>query len=252
MKVGRFVTLILRSASFLGSVAWGICEYPFVVRSIRRTGWMQRMSRRFLWSLGGRVEVLGKVPSTGLVVCNHLGYTDIIALGSVCPGVFVAKKDVERWPLMGLLTRMAGTIYVDRERRARVGDGLARIRKALASGTPVVVFPEGTSSDGSSVLPFKTSLMDVTRDALVTPAAIRYRMVEGCVGREIAYWGDMAFVPHVLNLLSRGGFQCTISFGDPVVISVERKAASIELHGRVVRLLDQLADDPGVIPPIDR
>ena len=99
------------------------------------------------------------MPSSGLLVSNHLSYLDIVVLSSIRPCVFVAKRDVARWPLFGWLAHAAGTIFVDRERRFST-EFVNGIHEAIAAGLPVVLFPEGTSSDGSTVLPFKSALLE--------------------------------------------------------------------------------------------
>src|SRR5204862_3322826 len=95
-----------------------------------------------------------------LLVSNHLSYLDIVVLSSIRPCVFCAVRDVARWPLFGWLAHAAGTIFVDRERKFSSPKVVNSIRDAIAGGPVVVLFPEGTSSDGSKVLPFKSALVE--------------------------------------------------------------------------------------------
>src|SRR5262249_32926567 len=136
---------------------------PFVRRLGRvhaRAKWLHHWGRFACCVLGIRVRLHGSMPSSGLLVSNHLSYLDIVVLSSIRPCVFVAKRDVANWPLFGWLARAAGAIFIDRERRFSSNKGVDLIRKTIATGTVVVLFPEGTSSDGSTVLPLKSALLE--------------------------------------------------------------------------------------------
>src|SRR5262249_48814010 len=124
-----------------------------------RAQWLHRWCRFACRVLGLSLKSDGPVPRTGLLVCNHLSYLDIITLSALVPCAFVAKLEVRRWPIFGWLARAAGTIFVDRSHRSATERGVEQIREALESGLLVVLFPEGTSTDGNTVLPFKSSLL---------------------------------------------------------------------------------------------
>src|SRR5881296_2957065 len=129
---------------------------PFLAgaRRLRARGvWLHRWCAFACRVLGIRVTTCGSMPASGLLVCNHLSYLDVIVLSSIRPCVFVAKRDIAVWPLFGWLARAAGTIFVDRERRLPSSAVLDPVRDAITGGLLVVLFPEGTSSDGSTVLP---------------------------------------------------------------------------------------------------
>jgi len=201
-----------------------------------RIAWMQWMSRRFLSLLHCRVEVTGEVPVSGLIAANHLGYVDILVLGSVCPAVFVAKGDVDDWPAFGWLARNAGTIFVSRDNPAEVPDQLRRMEGPLRAGHPVILFPEGTSSAGSTVLPFRSSLLEsaIRTGAAVTPASLAYDLHgEGSPGIEVAYWGEHVLVPHLMNLLSKPVFTARLSFGTTRSPESDRKREAAKLHAEV-------------------
>jgi lyso-ornithine lipid O-acyltransferase len=211
-----------------------------------RIAWMQWMSRRFLSLLHCRVELSGTVPERGLMAANHLGYVDILVLGSVCPAVFVAKSDVDSWPVFGWLARNAGTIFVSRDQPAQVPSQLRKMEEPLAQGHPVILFPEGTSSDGNRVLPFRSSLLEsAVRSGLpVTPAALSYDLHgDGVAGDEVAYWGDHTLVPHLVNLLSKKAFTARLSIGKTRCCEADRKKEAARLHGEVAGLL-RCAIDP--------
>ena len=208
-----------------------------------RIAWMQWMSRRFLSVLHCKVSLSGTVPKQGLIACNHLGYIDILVLGSLCPAIFVAKRDVKLWPIFGWLCRNAGTIFVSRDNPAEVPAQLATMERPLREGIPVVLFPEGTSSEGGTVLPFRSSLLESTvrSGKPVTPTAISYSLHgNGNPGQEIAYWGDHTLFPHLLNLLSKPGFEARIAFGHSRPPESDRKREATRLHGEVSELLEQM------------
>ena len=108
-----------------------------------RALWLQRHSRRVLKIFKLEVRVSGPVPTRGLLVSNHLGYLDIFVLASLAPAVFVAKREIRSWPVIGWLTQMGGTLFVDRDRRVQVGQVNVEIQAALNRGALVVLFPEG-------------------------------------------------------------------------------------------------------------
>jgi len=200
---------------------------------------MQWMSRRFLSVLHCKVSLSGAVPKQGLIACNHLGYVDILVIGSVCPAVFVAKSDVKSWPIFGWLASRAGTIFVSRDDRSEVALQLKEMEIPLRKGHPVVLFPEGTSSDGSSVLPFRSSLFEsvIATGGPITPAAIGYDLGgEGSVGNEIAYWGDLVLLPHLINLLSKKSITAHLRFGATRKPVPYRKQEARVLHSEVSEL----------------
>lgn len=183
-------------------------------------------------------RVQGKPPASGLIVSNHLSYLDILIYGAIAPCVFVSKAEVKKWWVFGALATNAGTVYVDRSRRTDTRNANDRIRSALQEGVPVVVFPEGTSSDGTDVLPFYASLLEPAIEAStpITPAYLSYMIEDGTVGRDIAYWGDMTFFPHLLRLLSRKGVKAEVRFSASARTFADRKVAATELRDEVLRL----------------
>ncbi len=155
-----------------------------------RAEWMQRAARRVQASLNVTVDRRGPSPGPGLIVCNHLSYLDIVVLAAIQPVVFVAKMEVAFWPVLGGLARCGGTLFLRSSRKsdvARVGRLMPAI---IERGVPVVVFPEGTSSDGRNVLPFHSSLLGPTveHDWPITPVWIGYELTDGSVEEGICYW----------------------------------------------------------------
>ena len=178
-----------------------------------------------------RIRVVGE-PVTGravLFVSNHVSWADILAIGSIMPVAFVAKREVGNWPLVGVTARLQRTVFVDRSRRHQTGDAIADMVQRLASGVSVMLFAEGTSSDGNRVLPFRSALIGAVREAgsraeggiLIQPMSIGYTALNGIpMGRQhrpfIAWYGDLDFMPHIKAMLAQGAIDATISYGKPI------------------------------------
>ncbi len=201
----------------------------------QRAAWQQRQASRMLAALDVEIHVTGILPVEGLVVCNHLSYLDVLAIAAQGPVVFVAKSDVRKWPAVGALLECAGTILAERGRPLTASRTSVEIRRVLDAGVPVVLFPEGTSSDGSEVLPFKPTLLQAALDAnaSVTPAAVCYQTDAVC------YWGDATFFPHLIRLARLRKVTGTLNFGVPARLPTDRKVAATILHAEVVRLKNE-------------
>jgi 1-acyl-sn-glycerol-3-phosphate acyltransferase len=205
---------------------------------LERAEWMHEWSTKCLHRLGVRCSVNGAAPSAGLVVSNHLSYVDIMVYGGAMRCVFVSKAEVRSWPVFGWLTTMAGTVYVDRKRRADTRNANEGISRVLQQGLPVVVFAEGTSSGGAEVLPFYPSLFEpaIENASPVTAAYLSYEVDGGSVGNDVAYWGTMTFFPHLLRLLRLREIRATIHFSDAPRVFTDRKVAARETLVEVLRL----------------
>jgi 1-acyl-sn-glycerol-3-phosphate acyltransferase len=172
-----------------------------------------------------------------LLVANHLSYMDIVALATQLDCVFVAKAEVGRWPGIGQAARALGTILIDRTNSrdvARVG-GL--IGAALDAGRGVVLFPEGTSSAGAQVLPFRSALLEpaVQRGLAVTYASLHYRTAPTAppASHMVCWWGDMEFLPHFFALCCAQGFEATLRYGAEPVCASNRKLLALKLQQAV-------------------
>ena len=203
-----------------------------------------------------------------LVVANHSSWLDIPVLTTLAPVVFVAKREVGTWPIFGTLARLQRTVFVDRERRQKTGEVNAEIARRLAEGDPVVLFAEGTSSDGNRILPFRSALIGACRDALaeaeharevtIQPLSVAYVGVQGLpMGRQhrplVAWYGDIDLMPHLTEILRRGAIDVTVTWGAPVVFDArsDRKAVTRTLETTVRQLTtDVLRGRPGASAPV--
>jgi len=201
--------------------------------------WLRWMLHCSLRIVGGRLRVTGTPPVSGLIVCNHLSYIDIAALGSACPCSFVSKEEVRRWIFIGWAAELAGTVFVRRAHRSEVAGQVDAIKRAIARGVPIVLFPEGTSTDGSQVLPFRSALLQAALETgcVVTPAALSYHAdPPGDTVRDICWWGGVGFMPHLWRFLALRSFEVTVSFGSGRPGEADRKAEALRLHAEVCDL----------------
>ena len=207
-------------------------------RLVVRATWLHLWCRFACQVLGIHRAIRGRLPRTGLLVCNHLSYIDIVVLSSFAPCVFVAKCDVSAWPLFGWLARAAGTIFIDRQRRLAAGDAVENMQRAIRNGALIVIFPEGTSSDGATVLPFKSALLEsaLQLGCLVTAAAIDYSLpYGGSVADEVCYWRDMTLVPHLLNFFAKPRIEAQLATS-PFQPRGDRKQVARELRDQIAGL----------------
>ena len=187
------------------------------------------------------VSSLGPIPANDLIVSNHLSHLDILLYAAIMPCIFVSKSDVLGWPMFGLLARCGGTIFVERSRKHSVGDPAVAIASALTDGIPVVLYPEGTSSDGSTVLPFHSSFLQpaVATGTPVVPAAIAYSVADGAEV-DLCYYGDITFFPHLLGALGRDRVEGRIMFSKKPQVYTDRKIAARAAWSDVVCLRESL------------
>jgi lyso-ornithine lipid O-acyltransferase len=194
----------------------------------RRALWLQQSARSVLRCLNIETEVEGEPPACGLVVSNHLSYLDIIIISAVMPCFFVAKMEVDGWPFFGKAARTGGTIFLDRSSMASANSVAEQIRQRLSLPVPVLLFPEGTSTDGSQVLRFHSRLIDpaTAAGAPITAVEIRY-LVRSMEERELCWYGDTEFLPHVWKVLAVERFSVHVRFGEPKIYADRRIAAEL-------------------------
>lgn len=253
MLLVRYFRSVRRLSLFLLVIAYYALVYALVPSNRRsiagKAEWLSRTCRSSLKALGIRCVCHG-TPSAGAVIAaNHVSYMDILAISALHPVVFVAKKEVAGWPIFGWFACLSGTRFIDRSKKSDVARVADDIPSALVENASVVLFLEGTSSDGTKVLPFRASLLEpVARDGLVSvPAAVAYRVSPGhSAANEICWWGDMTLVPHLLNMLSIRSVEAHVSWGSPVPAEGDRKAMAVKLQAEVSRLHAELGRELSV------
>lgn len=213
--------------------------------------WIHGWCRRIVGVMGFGCEVEGRIPAGGAVVSNHLSYLDILLYSSVQPFVMVAKTEVRGWLLLGWLTARAGTVYVERGGGPKTYPGVnAAMAEAYRSGLPVLFFPEGTTTDGAGVLPFRRGLFHSVLDNGVPlrTAALRYTLGDDAVnrgssvGEDVCWWGEMGFALHIFRLLGLRGLKAQLRFGGEVVERADRFVLSETAQAKVAEMYNGLRD----------
>ncbi len=237
LKIPAFaiVTLFWWAASGLGHLLLGMLGRPSTAWRARMLGHWARMSAPVL---GLRIRVVGQPPRPPFfLVSNHLGYVDIIVLGTKLRAVFVARGDAADWPVFGSVCRAGATLFIDRERKRDIPRVAQEIESVLEQGVGVVVFPEGTSSSGAGVLDFKPSLLEVAARAPlpVSYATLTYRTPPGAgpAHTRVCWWGDIGFVEHVLGLFRLPRIEATVVFGEQTIQADDRKVLASRLRDAV-------------------
>lgn len=215
-----------------------------------RADWLHRFAARAMRGLGIEIEVEGAFPERGALISNHLGYLDIVVFAALHPCVFVAKAEIEQWPVVGWMTNMSGAVYVSRGHGGSAMRARQGMRETVEAGVPVVFFPEGTTSDASGLLPFHSGLLAqvMALKTQVTAAHLTYALEADngpgvTVGDDVCYWGDATLVPHVFRLLGLRGLRAEVRFAEhPIAFSsdvLHRKLAAREAREAVLALAEQ-------------
>jgi 1-acyl-sn-glycerol-3-phosphate acyltransferase len=230
-----------------------IWSWPSMARAFPRH-YHQLMCR----ILGIRVSVSGKPPVQGplLIVSNHVSWLDIVVLSAVAPVSFIAKRQVASWPLFGRLARLQRTVFIDRDRRHATGSSRNVMQARLLGGDILVLFPEGTSSDGRRVLPFKSSFFGAAEieGVLVQPVSIAYRghwnlPMNRRLLPSYAWYGDMDLAAHLLEALAMGPIEVAVICHPPLSLSGEltRKMLARHAEQEVRKGVTLALHDPGKI-----
>jgi len=209
--------------------------------------------RILLKILGIRLRIIG-APSTAtpvLFVANHVSYLDIPVLGAVLPAAFVAKSEVASWPLFGFLSKVQNTVFIER-RSTRAAAQRTQLQEHLAKRQSLILFPEGTSSDGMNALPFKSSLFSIVEESAhdiaitIQPVSITCTKLDGYpLLREqrplYAWYGDMTLPPHLWNVFKNGRFTVDIIFHPPLTAAEapNRKALAATCQSLIARGIEQ-------------
>ncbi len=247
MRLGQSIRRAWRAVAFLihlclglalasllalryGSTWYGV---PGGARAMR--WWMVRL----VHILGLRLRVTGR-PAVGpvLMAANHISWLDIVVIMSRRPAVFVAKDSVRGWPAIGLLARLAGTVFLDRNSKNALGNAVDVLAAALRADLPVAVFPEGTTSDGRSVSKFHAGLFQAAVEVgcPVQPVALRYHAI-GPGENPAPFVGDAAFVGHLWRVLGAEGIAVELDFCHPVAAAAHRRHLAQSAQNRIEKIV---------------
>jgi 1-acyl-sn-glycerol-3-phosphate acyltransferase len=261
----------VRRAIFVG--LWTLLCLPVQALLVRLPGSGKVAFARFYWAglarlIGLRIRVIGAMPAAGrpvVFISNHSSWLDIPVLGGTLRACFVSKDDVIGWPVIGLIARLGRTVYV-RRRRASTGREATDMTARLAAGDSLILFPEGTTSDGSRVMPFRTAFLSIATmpiaegglPPLVQPVSVVYDRLGGLpTGRGarpiFAWYGDMDIGSHFWRLAQHSGLRVTVLLHAPIdpTAFADRKALSRAVWTAVAdgaAMLRQNRSPPPIMP----
>lgn len=236
----------LALAAWFGVAALAVVLIAVVAPLTRDRGTRLRLALFHHWSRGAarivglRIERTGAPPDGPFfLVANHLSYLDVVVLGASLRATFVAKADVAGWPLVGWLCGSVGTVFIDRTRKRDLLRVLPILEERLRAGGGVVVFPEGTTSDGSGVLEFRSPLFAAAvRSGLPAHVAtLTYETPRHAPhpSQAVCWWGDMEFLPHLLGLLRLENSTARLAFARHPMPETERKRLARSTQSEIVR-----------------
>lgn len=247
---------------------WGaatiLLVYPWIDTRLQ-LALKRRWSRQLVHLLGVRIELRGNGEIRGMAIANHISFLDIFVINAVAPAAFVSKDDVRQWPLIGWLCRRTDTVFLARGSRNAAQQVRATLARTLERGRVVAVFPEGTTTDGSHVLPFHSALFQAAIDAgtPVTPVILAYR--DGAGGRAMApaYVGDTSLMECLWSIAMASGLKAVIEVEPPLPSAgEERRRLAAHVHRHIahritpihpappgVRREDGTPGDPQAVPP---
>jgi 1-acyl-sn-glycerol-3-phosphate acyltransferase len=252
-KVGSLIGLYLGHA---------LCGKALIRDENRRKKFFSKNIGRYakpaLEAVNFDIEVVGNDPDkfnnkNYLIVCNHMSYLDILCLSVVHPSIFVTSVDMGEVPFLGTIAELGGSIFIERRHRGQVDRDLTVMADTLKAGFDVLIYPEGTSTNGETVLPFKKSLLmsAVQAGVDILPMTVKYVEINGepfsPKNRDTVCWyGDMPFAPHLLGLLKVDSVKVKIEFLDPIKVTPEstRNELAEKAHAAI------LANYKGEAPPV--
>lgn len=247
--VRLILVTLLTVAHVLVLLVGSLVTIPFArLRARWRMFVFRSWSRCVLPVLGVRVEVDGTPPEPPfLLVSNHLSYLDIPVLGLYIGAIFVAKAEISSWPGIGFMCRSINTIFIDRTKRRDLQRVMRQIDLEMEQGMGVVLFPEGTSSKGATVLPFRPSLLEsaARSDTPVSYATLSYHTDEGEPPAHLAvcWWGGMAFSPHALQLAQLRRIHAKVVFGSERIHDHDRKELGHRLREAMLERFDPVVEE---------
>jgi 1-acyl-sn-glycerol-3-phosphate acyltransferase len=250
----------LRWARMLAHAVAAVLILRFIfprVDARARRGWVGAWSAKLVRIMGLATSVRGTPPSDvergAMIACNHVSWLDMFVISGVRPTRFIAKSEIRDWPMAGWIAEKAGTIFIRRQVRRDTARINAVVHEALQNGDCVGLFPEGTTSEGESVLKFHSSLFEaaVANGAHVHPCAIRYERPDGSLCRQMAFVGELSFMQSLGLAIRQRGVVARLCFGDPIdTAGLDRREVARRAYASVASLL-RPSRDRAPTPPGD-
>jgi 1-acyl-sn-glycerol-3-phosphate acyltransferase len=208
--ISRLFRQLTRGLGIVGLLFLGLAVLYFrfpMIDGDAQQAWIKRWSIWVARTLGLKMTVQGQIdPSirSALIVANHSSWLDIVVINSIQPSAFIAKAEIEKWPVVGLLVARSGTLFIERGKRHAVHKVLKDAVERLKEQRFVAVFPEGTTNDGTKLLPFHGNLMEaaIRAEVPVQPLAIAYRNSQNTLAESVAFVGETTFVSSMFRVLA--------------------------------------------------
>lgn len=257
-KLFIFVFFIL--SYILVSLFWRLWTRDLLRRRYHYTNTVSFFCGAALWLLNFKVKVKGiaRAQHPHLLVGNHLGMMDILVSAACKPSLYVTSVEMKNTPGLGLLAEMGGCLYVERRNRSNIQNEIGEIRNALKQGFSVAIYPEGTSTNGERVLPFKKSLMTAAAGTGVPilPVVINYTHVNGEPMSDewrdyVCWYGDQTFFPALIRLFTVKSVNVEIEYCDEVMVhnEEERRHIAAKVQSIVVSKYRKIPLPAGVVSP---
>ena len=260
---------LLAAARLVAVLAWTAVEALVIIieqrracdehERLRRVSLrMRAWARRCVALSGVRLELRGKPARGALLTPNHVSYGDILVLSAACGCSFVPKAELMDWPIVGPLMRLTGMVSVDRSSHRALHGAAEAVAALLRQRQAVAVFLEGTTTTNDRVLKYRPSFVQAALDAgaPIQPVALNWSVHRPglSVERDVAYWGDVSFLPHFWRMLGLRGVGVRVSFGKPLPPAGSRKELAARARSSVVRMagLPPELDEPAVPIPWKR
>lgn len=254
MRWAKLAAIVSLWTVFFGFVAL-VHLWISVLRLPNRWEIISRLTRSLTFLprriLNIKVMVIGDVGELErgghVIISNHLGYVDGFVLGSIFSVVFVSKREVKKWPVIGQWTTLCGTIFINRQRKDQVPSVVEEIRRKLREEANILLFPEGSATNGERMLPFQTAPLaaPLRNRSIIVPVTLTYKSVNDKpvseANRDLIYcYGDMDFVPHFWKLLSLRSVEVIVTVQPKIECfryednSAGRKKLAIDCYNRVL------------------
>jgi 1-acyl-sn-glycerol-3-phosphate acyltransferase len=244
LRLARMARVIVHCAYGLAIAALFVPRLSDAARDRARRAWSSQPLRvlRVETRLQGDLDAPGRT----LLVGNHVSWLDIVVLHSLRPARFVAKAELAAWPIVGRLMRSEGTLFIDRRRRQDVRRVGLQVGRALESGHTVVVFPEGTTTDGRQVLPFRSALLQPASDvgAILLPIALCYRGPGGLHSTRAPFIGDDAFVSSLWRICGARSLRVDVKVANRIEAGGRRRDDLAREAREAIRQMLGLQDAP--------
>jgi 1-acyl-sn-glycerol-3-phosphate acyltransferase len=243
VRIGREIRAAWRLTQLAWLLAWGFAIIRFAFPrwpEHRCRAVKQAWAGKLLDALGVQPgQTIAELPSGSLIVSNHISWLDVFVINAITPSCFVCKDDVKGWPFIGRLVAHSGTLFIERGSRSAAARSAQAIATRLSAQEHVAIFPEGTTTQGTSILPFQAALFQAALDARVPvqPVALRYVDAHGAPSFAPAYSGDTGFGESLLAIARASGLRAELHWLEKLPPQHERRELTRQAEAAISKAL---------------